>query len=386
MRILGRGKTALAIQNIYKNAKMYDDNDKDIYDISSDELTIVSPGIPPYNYLVKNSKNIASDYDLLLDKNKFTIWISGTNGKTTTTKMIHLLLKNDGFECGGNVGTPLGILQSDKVVLETSSFTLHYTNKVNPNIYVLLPIHDDHISWHGTFQDYEKSKLKPLFMMSKNDIAIIPSQYKYVKSDATIYYYDTTFSLAKEFNIETNKINFKEPFLQDGVIALVVEYLYKNTISYNILNSFVQDPHKLEEFTDKLKRIWVDDSKATNVDATIQALKSYKDKKIFLILGGDDKGSTLDVLFNEFNNYNLIIYSIGSNTDKLYQLSIKYNVEVYRCYNLDKAVKLIIQNSKFKIQNCVALLSPAAASLDQFHSYKQRGENFKELVSHLSDN
>jgi UDP-N-acetylmuramoylalanine--D-glutamate ligase len=384
MRILGRGKTAKAIQHIYQNAKMYDDNDIDIYDINSNELTIVSPGIPPYNYLVKNSKNIASDYDLFIDKSKFTIWVSGTNGKTTTTKMIHLLLKNDGIECGGNIGTPLAMLQSNKIVLETSSFTLHYTNKAKPNIYVLLPIHDDHISWHGTFQNYEKSKLKPLFMMSKNDIAIIPSQYKYIKSDATIYYYDTTYSLANKFNINLNKINFKEPFLQDGVIALVVEQLYKNTISYNILNSFIQDKHKLEEFTDKLGRIWIDDSKATNVYATIQALKSYKDNKIYLILGGDDKGIDLNPLFIELKNYSIKCFFIGSNQNKLLELSKKYNI-IGVCYKtIDLAVDDIHIN--FTNKNIVAILSPAAASLDQFDSYKQRGEIFKKLVFNLSYN
>ena len=109
MRILGKGKVGKSILTIkeYKNAKLYDDSDKEIYDISSNELTIVSPGMPPHNYLVKNTKNLISEYDLLLDKDKYSIWISGTNGKTSTTRMIGDLLKNNDSQVGGNIGVPL---------------------------------------------------------------------------------------------------------------------------------------------------------------------------------------------------------------------------------------------------------------------------------------
>ena len=152
MRILGKGKTALAIKEVYPEAIMYDDMDKDIYDINSTEQTVVSPGMPPHNYLVKNCKNLISDYDLFLKDEMFTIWISGTNGKTTTTQMLNKLLQSSGFICGGNIGTPLGDLSKQKkLILETSSFTLHYTKKSKPNIYILLPISEDHIYWHGSF-------------------------------------------------------------------------------------------------------------------------------------------------------------------------------------------------------------------------------------------
>ena len=78
MRILGKGKTAQAIKDVYPDALLFDDKDRDDYDINSDELTVVSPGIPPYNYLVKNTKNKISDCDLFLKDDLFDIWISGT--------------------------------------------------------------------------------------------------------------------------------------------------------------------------------------------------------------------------------------------------------------------------------------------------------------------
>jgi len=384
MRVLGKGKTALAIKEVFPEAELFDDTDKESYNINSDELTIVSPGFPPYNYLVENTKNKQSDYDLFLTEDMFTIWISGTNGKTTTTQMIDHLLKVDNFTCGGNIGTPLASLdgKSERIILETSSFTLHYTNKVKPNIYILLPISDDHLSWHGSFSEYEKAKLKPITMMEKDDIAIIPSKYKDISSEATIYFYKDSEDLINEFQIEKEKIRFSEPFLLDSLLALATQKLVNGKLDYKQINSYTVDKHKVEEFKDNKQRIWIDDSKATNVDATIWALKGYKQMKIYLILGGDDKGADLNPLFNELQNYKCEIYCVGTNTDRLIELSKEYNLEANRCNTLDIAVENI---NRFFIdkENEVAMLSPAAASLDQFNSYKARGEMFKKLVKNI---
>ncbi len=390
MRVLGKGKTAQAIKDIYTDTVLFDDNDKDIYDINSDEVTVVSPGIPPHNYLVQNTKYKISDYDLFLKDDMFTIWISGTNGKTTTTSMLYHLLKEDGFSCGGNIGVPLAkIKEEKKLILETSSFTLHYTSKVKPNIYILLPISPDHLSWHGDFKEYEESKLKPLSLMTKNDTAIVPIKYKKYNTEAKTIYYDSSDDLSKLFNISIDKIDFKEPFLMDSLLALGVSKIITNNLNYKKINSFIQDPHKLEEFKDKNGNIWVDDSKATNIDATIQALKSYKDKKIFLILGGDDKGVDLLPLFEELKKYDVEIFAIGTNTDKLNNLANQHNIKCNVLYLLDKAIEKIIQSLEFamkevhlgcKMKNSIALLSPAASSLDQYSSYKHRGEEFKRLI------
>lgn len=381
MRILGKGKTAQGIKEVYPEALLFDDEDKDSYDVTSDDITIVSPGIPPHNYLVQNTKNLISDYDLFLKEEIFTIWISGTNGKTTTTSMLFHLLKKDGFECGGNIGTPLAKIQDRKqLILETSSFTLHYTNKVKPNVYLLLPISEDHIYWHGSFEEYEQSKLKPVTMMSKDDIAIIPAKYKDIQTDAKIYFYEDTDDLASQFDIDISLIHFKEPFLQDAVLALTATMIYNHKVDYELINSFIQDPHKLEEFKDKNGHLWIDDSKATNIDATIQALKTYKSYTINIILGGDDKGVDLNPLFKELLNYHVEIFAIGSNTEKLYELSNLYKINCTRCYQLEEAVKSISQSTTYNDDNTINMLSPAAASLDQFKSYTDRGEEFKKFV------
>ena len=382
MRILGRGKTALSIKEIYPNALMYDDTNQSEYDFESDELTVVSPGIPPHNLLVSSTENLISEYDLFEKEMPFSIWISGTNGKTTTTQMLQHLLSSHNSQCGGNIGLPLASMDKSKDlwILETSSFTLHYTNIAKPNIYILLPVSDDHLSWHGSFKEYEKSKLKPLELMGSDDVAIIPSKFKGYKTKAKTIYYSCTADLEKEFDISSSEIEFKEPFLMDAVLALAVTKMITKEIKYKKINSFIQDPHKIEEFLDLDNRLWVDDSKATNIDATIQALNTYKNKEIHLILGGDDKGANLIPLFEELKKHNVILYLIGKNSNSLKDLSNEYKIESIKVEEISKAVQEI-KKVYTSSNSSIAMLSPAAASLDQFTSYKDRGEKFKEFVN-----
>ncbi len=395
--LFGFGKTTKALAKEFDNYKFFDDNVKNIIKkegftiypasyFNPDEsiLEIPSPGIPPYSSLIKKAKNIQSDYDYFLPKSKaMTIWISGTNGKTTTTKMLQHLFKDKNSQMGGNVGTPL--LSMDKkaslYILETSSFTLHYTNLAKPDIYILLPLSDDHINWHGSFEAYKNAKLKPLLMMKEGDAILLPYEFKDEPTNGFKIPYKNSGDLAKYFDIELNKIKFDEPFLLDAVLALGVSKILFDECDYSVINSFEIDFHRLEEIMDKKERLWVNDSKGTNVHATIQALKRYKDKKIYHIIGGDDKGSDLTPLFKMLKKCNVDIYAVGSNKDKIINLADSCNLNSYRCNTLKDAVSLISQKLNL---NEVALLSPAASSLDEYSSYKKRGDIFKSLVSDLS--
>ena len=383
IRILGKGITALALKDKFPNATLYDDNDFDKYDLNSNELTVVSPGIPPYNNIVVKSKNIVSDYDLFESIIPFSIWISGTNGKTTTTQMTQHLLEQYNSVCGGNIGIPLSSMneKSPIWILETSSFTLHYTNKAVPNIYILLPISEDHITWHGSFEEYRTAKLKPLLMMKENDVAIIPYEFKDIKTAAHLITYKNSDDLCEYFNIDKSQIKFKEPFLLDAILAMCTQKIIFDEIDYDLINKFEIDKHKVEEFKDKKNRLWIDDSKATNVDATINALVSYKDNNIHIILGGDDKGANLIPLFENIKNLDIKVYAIGANTNKIMNFCKEFFVNAEECKYLNVAVEKIDKNL---VQNSVAILSPAAASLDQFKSYAHRGEEFKMLVNSLS--
>jgi UDP-N-acetylmuramoylalanine--D-glutamate ligase len=292
------------------------------------------------------------------------------------------LLKDKGSLAGGNIGTPLAELDLNAAIwiLETSSFTMHYTNKAYPNIYVLLPLSPDHLSWHGSMQGYIDDKLKPLAMMQKNDTAIIPEAYKNTPTKAKLITYKDETDLANIFALNAAEVKFKGAFLADALLAMAVDKILFNRTQYEKINAFRLDPHRQEECEDSKGRLWVNDTKATNLDATIAAVKRYEDAFMRLILGGDDKGVDLNELFEFLADKKLKIYAIGSNKEKLMQLADKYNIKAQKCKNLADAVAQIdieLQNDE------VALLSPAAASLDEFSSYAQRGNEFKAAVSKL---
>ncbi|MBR8461654.1 UDP-N-acetylmuramoyl-L-alanine--D-glutamate ligase [Campylobacter sp. faydin G-105] len=351
------------------------------FDPKKSYLEVTSPGISPNHELIKKARNLISEYDFFAPL-PFNIWISGTNGKTTTTKMMQHILARLGAVMGGNVGTPLGELNKEAKIwiLETSSFTMHYTNVAIPDIYLLLPITPDHLSWHGSFVEYEKTKLKPLKFMRENSVVILPKIYANTPTFAKIITYENEVDLAKFCGVNLSDITFKTPFLMDALLALAVEKILIDKCSVELLNKFIIEGNKLEELRDKWGRLWVNDTKATNIDATIQALKRYDKKRIHLILGGDDKGVDMSPVFKALCGLNVKIYTIGTNSKKLMSLAQSYGVNAVRCEILQNAVKVI--NDSLKIGE-VALLSPAAASLDQFKSYAERGEKFKKFINEL---
>ena len=355
----------------------------DKFDPNLSELEIPSPGFPPSHKLIKSAKNLISEYDYFRNSTPKSIWISGTNGKTTTTKMTEHLLRDRGAIMGGNVGIALGDLVGKKAkiwILETSSFTIHYTKFASPDIYTLLPISDDHISWHGSAKEYENAKLKPLSMMREGSVAIVPKCYEKIKSHAKIIGYEDEIDLANKFNIDIGRIDFRVPFLMDAIMALAIENIIFSSLSINLLNKFIIEPHKLEELRDNKGRLWVNDTKATNIDATLQALARYKGEKIHIILGGDDKGVSIKKAIVAAVNQGAKIYAIGSNCDEITKIAKSLNAPVYNAKTLDNAVNLI---DKMMEKDDVALLSPACASLDQFSSYAQRGDKFKEYISQI---
>ena len=366
-------------------------------------LEVTTPSLPPKHPLIQSAKNLLSEYDYFLGKvgfpahrNKtsnipdiggqecppYTIWISGTNGKTTTTQMLTYLLEKRGAINGGNIGTPLADMNPKAPiwVLETSSFTLHHTHIASPNIYLLLPITPDHLDWHGTSEIYEADKLKPLLTMKEGELALVPKGLNLPKTNAYVVEYDSHTFLCEYFNLDASKLDYKGAFLEDALLSLAITKVLYDETDYNLLNTFTRDAHRQEEFRDTKDRLWVNDSKATNLDATIQAVKGYADKHIHLILGGDDKSVDLTPLFKVMQDQMLTLYTIGKNSDTLLKLGDKYHIKTIPTRTLENAVERIDQ---VLTQESLALLSPAAASFDQFKSYKHRGETFMDLVKNL---
>jgi len=397
MTLFGYGKTTQAIAKKFGNCTIFDDKFDEVshdehgntlmpshlFDPENSELEVTSPGIAPSHPLIMSARNLISEYDLFEGTMPFSIWISGTNGKTTTTQMVQHLLERRGSQVGGNIGFPVAELdpQSPIWTLETSSFTMHYTKKAKPNIYLLLPITPDHVSWHGSQEEYEAAKLKPFASMREGEMIVAPAKYANVPTNGFFVGYDSVEDLAAYFGIDTAKIRFKGVFLFDAVMALSVTKALFDEIDYELINAFTIDGHRQEEFTDSHGRLWVDDSKATNLDATIEAVKNYLDKRILLILGGDDKGQELSSLFEFLRGKNVEVFAIGSNTDRVANFCEEYAIVCNKCHELSQAVEMM--KSSWDTYS-VGLLSPAAASLDQFSGYKERGEKFRAYALNLN--
>lgn len=391
--LFGNGKTTKAIAKKLGHCQIFDDaftcKEEDSFgnlllppsefNPDTSDLEIPSPGFPPKHPLILKARHVLSEYDFFNDVMPFSIWISGTNGKTTTTQMCEYLLKDKGALAGGNIGTPLAELDKKAPiwVLETSSFTFHYTQKATPNIYLLLPIKPDHLSWHGSMEAYTEAKLSPLKRMAEGSVAVLPQAFKDIPTLAHVITYENEVDLAQKMGIDIAQVNFKTPFLLDAILAMSAEKILLDSVHYERINSFVIDHYKIEEFRDKQGRLWVDDSKGTNVDATIEALKRYKDEKILLVLGGDDKGVDLQELFDFMKPLHVKIFAIGTNTDKLVGLAHESSIAIEACYVIETAMQSI--HTQHTTQT-IAMLSPAAASLDQFKSYAHRGDRFKELA------
>ena len=229
---------------------------------------------------------------------------------------------------------------------------------------------------------YVEAKLDPIRRMREGEVAIVPNALlPRIETAARLIGYDSAEELAAFFGIDTAKIRFKGGFLLDAVIAMAVDAILYDRRDYDRINAFVLDPHRQEELTDTRGRLWVNDTKATNIDATLAALEAYRGHRIHLILGGDDKGVALEPLFEALQRYDLDIYTIGSNESRLIACAQAYKIDFTPCSRLDAAVEAI---AKIHAAGEVALLSPAAASLDQFSSYAERGNRFKSLVSCLS--
>lgn len=410
-------------------------------------LTIISPGIPPNTPFLHYFHNIISEYDFIFQmvKGLYSIWVSGTNGKTTTTEMLACMLE---AKSGGNIGVPLATLfmqdfyeesceyffedskpncrknlpniinvgqvynvctlQDSKAtwVLETSSFTLHYTNYALPNIYVLLPLSQDHISWHGSFESYVLDKLKPLKLMNyasnpKQHHALIPKEltrYKAAQeiiktSKANIFLYEDSNELYRYLQCDKKYFEFfKEPFKLDFLLSAScmafggIPFYMENILKYKI------GEYRMQEYVHN-GLLFVNDSKATNPHAVLSALNSYKNYVIYLILGGDSKGAEMDMLYPFLQTHAIKVFSIGKDGKSIANACRANNIWVKECIILDNAMRDIrtqlhrdydvALDSMLDFNNRIApvvMLSPACASLDQYESYKMRGEKFNELI------
>ena len=390
-------------KNNIKNYKVWDDNNKSLFKkkrannlnntLSKVDYIVLSPGISlnilkNKNKLIKFEKKIITDIDLLylLNKNFKSIVVTGTNGKSTTCKLITHLLKKNKFKVllGGNIGTPildLKIKKNSYIVIEASSFQLSHSKFICPDYAFLLNITNDHLDWHGNKRNYIDSKFKIFSLQKKNQFAIINNKFKEIfikkkflskliipkiKNYQNIKYKINNFYLKSIINDE----NMSHAY----IFSKLLKISEKNFIK--AMKSFVGLSHRYEFFLKRKNIIFINDSKATTFEATKYALSSSKN--IYWILGGLPKENDKIVLRGVKKNI-IKSYLIGNNIN-FFKKQIKNKINFLVSKNLKFSIINILKDIKlFNKKNNTILLSPAAASYDQFINFEKRGDEFKRL-------
>ena len=408
--IYGLGSSGRSVIRYFKKNKVsnytvWDDNSnlrkkfrsKNVLDLvkalKKVDFIILSPGISlkktKYRkILIKFQKKIITDIDLLYLSNiKFkSIVVTGSNGKSTTCKIITHLLKKNKFkvELGGNIGTPILSLNIKKnvfFVIEASSFQLSHSKYICPDYAILLNITNDHLDWHGTMQDYIESKLKIFKLQKKNNFALVNDKYKKIYKRKK--YLGKLISINFK-NYKKIKNKLKSEYLKSSTndqnmnFAYALSKLLKiSNISFiKSLKTFVGLPHRYEIFLKKKNTIFINDSKATNFQAAKFALSS--NKNIYWIVGGLPKNKDKIDLRNTKNNI-IKSYIIGKNIN-FFKEQLKNKVKYSITKNLNNSLIKIMNDIKlFKKRKNIILLSPCAASFDQFKNFENRGNEFKKL-------
>ena len=287
-------------------------------------------------------------------------------------------------ELGGNIGTPVLNLKIKKnifFVIEASSFQLSHSKFIHPDYAILLNITNDHIDWHGSMKAYVESKLKIFDLQKKNNFALINDNLKNIFKRKK-YLSKLIPVKFKEYNKIKPKIknNYLRSSINDENMSFVFSLSKLLKINKKIfiksMSSFLGLPHRYEVFFKKKNIIFINDSKATSFQATKFALANSKN--IYWILGGLPKKKDKIDLRNVKNNI-VKSYIVGKNIDffkKQLKKTVKFSVE----RNLKNAVVSVLRDIKqLKQRENTILLSPSAASFDQFKNFENRGNTFKKL-------
>jgi len=378
--------------------------------MENSQLAVTSPGIPPHAELIKRvrEKNIPiiSEIELAyLETGTPFIAITGTNGKTTTTALTsHILSAEYKAPVCGNIGVPpISLIdkKNDYLVAELSSFQIEYSPSFKAQIAMFLNFTPDHIDWHSGLDYYFKAKSKiftapqePVFAIFN---ALDEKLFEFAKtSQSEIFFFgkelDKNCCFEKDNAIFFKRENEAEKIIDLKDIPLVGEHNYQNvmasviaaklvglnneTIKSSIM-SFQAVEHRCE-FVKKLGNIeFYNDSKATNPEASIVAIRSFGGKTVSLIAGGRDKMTSLDEFCESIKECISDVILIGEASDRFEEALKNYGYnKIFRAESLEAAI-----DKSIELGDEICLLSPACASFDMFDNYEVRGEVFKNYVT-----
>jgi UDP-N-acetylmuramoylalanine--D-glutamate ligase len=384
--------------------------------LSSHDLVIPSPGVPADSEILKTARAqkipVWSEIELA-DRflNGRLIGITGSNGKTTTSSLIEHILKNAGFNAflAGNIGTPLiDVVEKTTdqtiTVAELSSFQLELIETFRPNISVFLNLSPDHLDRHGSMEAYAAAKARIFEKQTAADFAILnaddPASTPYAPSKPKVFWFSRKQRVAQGAFLRGEEIVFRrdgeeQVILKQAESPLPGAHNLENVLAAiaatclagaspaqiaNAIRTFAGVEHRLEFVAEHNGVRYYNDSKATNVDATLKALDAFSGR-ILIILGGKDKGSDYTVLQTLLRQKAILALLIGAAAQKI-EGQIAGSVAIERTGTLERAVEVA---SHAAHSGDIVLLAPACASFDQFENYEHRGRIFKQLVQELAN-
>ncbi len=379
------------------------------------DLIVVSPGVPVDAPLLQQARSLGEPVigEIELAAQFLPgpiVAITGSNGKTTTTTLTGQILTAGGFPAlvGGNIGTPaISLAERARpetfIVLEVSSFQLETIQTFRPKVAVVLNVTPDHLDRHKTFETYADAKARIFENQRGDDFAVLNeddptcvtmaartraqvfwfSRQKEIKQGAWVRDGNILFrdGMQQREIMQVSEIPLKGAHNLENVLAAVCASALMGYAPEKIrqaVRDFKAVEHRLE-FVASIRGVdYYNDSKATNVDATIKALESFP-ANIHLILGGKDKGSDYSVLNDLLKQRVKRVYTIGAAAEKI-ESQIK-GTEVVHAETLENAIR---KANAVAEAGDVVLLAPACASFDQFKNYEERGRVFKQIVSDLA--
>jgi UDP-N-acetylmuramoylalanine--D-glutamate ligase len=383
------------------------------------DLIVVSPGVPVDAPLLQQARALG---EMVIGEIELAaqflpgpiVAITGSNGKTTTTTLTGDILNAGGLQAlvGGNIGTPAISLaeratRETAIVLEVSSFQLETIQTFRPKVAVVLNVTPDHLDRHKTFETYVDAKARIFENQRGDDFAVLNEDdatcvEMAARKKAQVFWFSRKKEVKHGAWVREGKILFRDgsgegtqrEIMQVSEIPLKGAHNLENVLAAVCAGALMGcAPEKIRQAVREFKAVehrlefvatidgvdYYNDSKATNVDATIKALESFP-ANIHLILGGKDKGSDYSVLNDLLRQRVKRVYTIGAAAEKVESQIGAAKVEIVRAVTLESAVR---KANAVAEAGDVVLLAPACASFDQFKSYEHRGQVFKEVVSGL---
>ncbi len=368
------------------------------------DFVVTSPGIKPSHRFIKSALGrkieVISELELASRfAKKPIIAITGTNGKTTTVKLIENILNSFGLKAlaCGNCGVAFSDVVDEDVdffVVEASSFQLEFTKDFKPHIAAILNIDFDHLYWHGDMENYIKAKMKIFKNQDKRDYFLRNDSDGYVfDGKSNLLFVSRKNSNADAF-VESDSVvvNFKEQFIIDrtrlfglgnweniafAALTCLAVGVDEKTIK-EVVGKMSNLEHRIEYVTEIDGVKFYNDSKATNLDAVENALKSFEKKKnIVLILGGKHKGESYERLLPLLEEYVRAVVVYGKDRKQILQEISKFKPTPLPAINIWGVVR-----GAFEVayNGDVVLFSPGGSSCEPYNNFEERGEDFKKEV------